>query len=102
MIGVSDVFNGHLRGSRFSVRMREKVWSEKIIITQGPFHPPQLFPQCKYRGKQRLPTRNTIVKHIFKSSRTEYDVLDDDDDDYKGQETGGWTVGLYQWRTTWE
>ena len=38
--------------------------------------------------------------NIFKSSRTEYDVLDDDDDDYKGKKAGGWTVCLYQWRTT--
>ena len=30
------------------------MWTEKIIIIQGPFHLPQLFPQRKYRGKQRF------------------------------------------------
>ena len=52
MIGVSDVLNRHLGGSRFSLRNLER--TEKIIIIQGPFHLPQLFPQRKYRGKQRF------------------------------------------------
>ena len=57
-------------------------------------------------------TTNTIVQSIyqefriyFKSSREYiiYDVSikvsDDDDDVYKGEKAGGWTAGLYQWRT---
>ena len=60
-------------------------------------------------------TTNTIVQSIyqefriyFKSSR-EYIIYDVsievlDDDDYKGEKAGVWTVevGLYQWRTTCE
>ena len=42
-----------------------EIWSEvrteKIFIIQGPFHPPQLFPQCKYQGKQRLPILLLII-----------------------------------------